>query len=243
MEQQTGCCTIGTDPHNGDCTAAHDALFSVKSAGNVLVESSQYISFVRCGFRRMGGVGIDLTSSSFCLVDRCAFSDISGSGVQIGQFENPLGSLLDTNNTVRDTIVTRAAAEYSGAAGINVGYTVGTLIEHCDVSNLTYVGITVGWGWSRHACYDCTNAGWNTIRGNRVHNYKQTLNDGGGIYMLGPQNGSRIHDNWVFDQHTSTSGALYPDEGSAYSVWSHNGTRWGPNLHPSYHPTPPTTLL
>merc|ERR1712039_50712 len=54
------------------------------------------------------------------------------------------------------------------------------------------------------------------------HDYKQTLNDGGGIYMLGPQNGSLIHDNWVFNQHTASSGALYPDEGSAYSHWYNN---------------------
>ena len=40
--------------------------------------------------------------------------------------------------------------------------------------------------------------------------------------MLGPQNGSQIHDNWVYNQHTASSGALYPDEGSAYSTWKHN---------------------
>ena len=40
--------------------------------------------------------------------------------------------------------------------------------------------------------------------------------------MLGPQNGSQIHDNWVYNQHTASSGALYPDEGSAYSTWTHN---------------------
>eukprot|EP01048_Picozoa_sp_COSAG05_P020933 COSAG05_NODE_3702_length_1895_cov_3.036748_3_plen_58_part_00 len=28
--------------------------------------------------------------------------------------------------------------------------------------------------------------------------------------------------NWVFNQHTSSSGALYPDEGSAYSSWHSN---------------------
>ena len=40
--------------------------------------------------------------------------------------------------------------------------------------------------------------------------------------MLGPQNGSKIHDNYVYDQGTPSSGALYPDEGSAYSTWSNN---------------------
>ena len=40
--------------------------------------------------------------------------------------------------------------------------------------------------------------------------------------MLGPQNGSIIERNHVYDQGTPSSGALYPDEGSAYSVWRHN---------------------
>jgi hypothetical protein len=87
---------------------------------------------------------------------------------------------------------------------------------------MSYVPISVGWGWSRHECGSCTNAARNVITRNRAHNYKQTLNDGGGIYMLGPQNQSEIAYNWVHNQHTSSSGALYPDEGSAYSSWHNN---------------------
>eukprot|EP00037_Helgoeca_nana_P009357 m.82036 g.82036 ORF g.82036 m.82036 type:complete len:107 (+) comp19528_c1_seq1:1734-2054(+) len=52
--------------------------------------------------------------------------------------------------------------------------------------------------------------------------HAQYSNDGGGIYMLGPQNNSDIHHNWVYRQHTPSSGALYPDEGSAYSTWHDN---------------------
>eukprot|EP00966_Prymnesium_polylepis_P160554 3711644-Prymnesium_polylepis.1 len=50
--------------------------------------------------------------------------------------------------------------------------------------------------------------------------------------MLGPQNGSVVERNWVYDQYTPSSGALYPDEGSAYSVWDSNvvsgirGSKW-----------------
>lgn len=221
VEQQTGCCAVGTNPLNSDCN--HDTYWSVKSPGNVAVVDSNNVVFKHCELTRMGGVGLDFTRTTSSEVSGCYVHDISGSGIQIGSFAPGVTGLadgsLDRHNAVRDTIVTRAAVEFSGAAGINVGYTQGTVLEHNEVSNLTYVGITVGWGWSRHSCYNCTNAGWNTIRANRVHDYKQTLNDGGGIYMLGPQNGSVIHHNWVFNQGTASSGALYPDEGSAYSAW------------------------
>ena len=73
----------------------------------------------------------------------------------------------DVGAVVSDTIVNKAGAEYSGAAGINVGYTQNLTLMHNDVSNLTYVPITVGWGWSRHECYNCTNAGSNMIAWNR----------------------------------------------------------------------------
>jgi len=220
VEQQTGCCAVGTNP--GGCTSSTDKYWSIKSPGNIVVQDSSNVSFSGCEFSRLGGTGLDFTRSTGCLVDRCFVHDVSGSGIQIGSFDEPNVADETLDNTVRDTTVTQAAVEYSGAAGINVGYTQGTVLEHNEVSNLTYVGITVGWGWSRHACWNCTNAGWNTIRYNKIHDYKKTLNDGGGIYMLGPQNGSLIHDNYVYNQGTASSGALYPDEGSAYSTWYSN---------------------
>lgn len=100
--------------------------------------------------------------------------------------------------------------------GVNVGYTANTLITHNDIGFSTYSGLSMGWGWSRHPeafCHD------NIIAFNKIHDYKQALNDGGGIYMLGPQHNSVIHDNWVYNQGTASSGALYPDEGSCYSTW------------------------
>jgi len=220
VEQQTGCCAIGDFADNGNC--AVDARWSVKSPGNIRVTRSAHTSFTFCEFARLGGVGLDFTNTTGSVVDSCYFHDVSGAAVQIGSFDDPLGAAADCGAVVRNTIVNKAGAEYSGAAGINLGYTQHVLVAGNDVSNMSYVPISAGWGWSRHECGACTNAGWNTIQYNRAHDYKQTLNDGGGIYMLGPQNGSEIHNNWVFNQHTASSGALYPDEGSAYSAWHDN---------------------
>ena len=231
VEQQSGEGVVGTFPGNRDC--AHDPRWSVKLApGAVTLVDTHNVSFVSCTFSRLGGAALDVSNSSSCLIDGCAVRDVSGNGLQLGQFVDPLGAHRDANHTVRDTLVEFAANEYHGGVAISVGYTVGLTIEHCEVRHLTYGGLSIGWGWSRHACYNCTNAGHNTIRANSVHDYKTALNDGGGIYMLGPQNGSLIEGNWVHDQHTVTSGALYPDEGSAYSTWTSNvvtgirGSKW-----------------
>jgi hypothetical protein len=239
VEQQTGACTIGNFSQNNNCNV--DYYWSVKTPGNVQVVDAEGVTFKHCEFTRLGATAVDFTRAPRARVAGCLIHDVSGSGVQIGQFQDPLAAHLDVGAVVSDTIVNKAGAEYSGAAGINVGYTQNLTLMHNDVSNLTYVPITVGWGWSRHECYNCTNAGSNMIAWNRVHDYKQMLNDGGGIYMLGPQNHSLILENYVFDQGTPSSGALYPDEGSAYSTWRRNVVAgigasewlhlWNPSIH------------
>lgn len=173
VEQQTGCCTIGSFPDNNNC--AIEARWSVKSPGNVRVSDATAVSFTKCEFTRLGGVALDLTNTTQCVVDSCYFHDVSGAAVQVGSFTDPLGSASDADNVVRNSIVNKAGAEYSGAAGINVGFTQRTVVTGNDVSNMSYVPISVGWGWSRNECAACTNAGWNIISFNRAHDYKQTL--------------------------------------------------------------------
>lgn len=222
VEQQTGQCAVGDFQQNHGCDSSSDAFWSVKSPGNVQVVRSKGIAFERCEFTQLGGTALDFTNTTGCVVNASFFHDISGAAIQIGSFQRPDAAHTTRGNTVVDTIVNAAGVEFRGAAAINVGYTQSTLITMNDVSNLTYVPMSCGWGWSRHSCWNCTNAANNTISLNRFHDYKQELNDGGGIYMLGPQNGSVVAENWVFDQGTTSSGALYPDEGSAYSLWQRN---------------------
>jgi hypothetical protein len=161
VEQQTGMCTVGTSANNNDCDK--DFWWSVKSPGNIQVMNSTNVAFEKCEFTRLGGTALDYTFSSYGVVDSCYFHDVSGSGVQIGSFQYPNSAHLDMGSIVTNTIINKAGAEYSGAAGINVGYTQNVTITHNDVSNLTYVPVTVGWGWSRHECWNCTNAGGNNI--------------------------------------------------------------------------------
>ena len=96
----------------------------------------------------------------------------------------------------------------------------GTVIDHNTITNLTYGGISLGWGWTT---YTGTYAYNNTISGNDIGYYKSLLRDGGGVYTLGPQNLSRVFGNYVHDQlDGGATGALYPDQGSAYMHWYGN---------------------
>ena len=67
-------------------------------------------------------------------------------------------------------------------------------------------------------------------RFNSIHNFKlqetypgASLGDGGGIYALGPQQGSVMEQNWLSNMGKGGGGgALYPDEGSAFWSIDHN---------------------
>jgi hypothetical protein len=222
VEQQSGACIIGHDPNNGDCN--HDELW-MASPACLSFTGTTSITFDTCEYKHMGGVAVGFQGGAHNnVVDNCYFHGLSGTAVQIGRYNT--ANLTDApkqevGNVVRNSLIVGMGSlqEFKGMCAIEVGYTAGTVIEHNDVSNLTYGGISVGWGWNRHPVSYASN---NSIAYNRVHNYKQELNDGGGIYMLGIQNGSDIHHNWVHHQSTSSSGALYPDEGSAYSHWHNN---------------------
>jgi len=228
VEMQSGQCLMGPSEMNWDCdkkgTTGADWYWSKKPPGNIVIADSMGIELIRCEFTRLGaGAAIDFTNSKRCLVADSFIYEVSGAGIQIGSFDDPVAT-GDVNNTVRNTIISGAGLEFSGTAGISVGYTQGSVLWGNDVSNVGFSGISVGWGWSRHECWNCTAARDNVIGFNNVHTYKQRMNDGGGIYMLGPQNGSLVHNNWVHNQtrNAGAGGPLYPDEGSAYSIWSQN---------------------
>jgi hypothetical protein len=86
--------------------------------------------------------------------------------------------------------------------------------------------ISVGWGWGA-----LSYAANNLVYKNEAHHYKTKLNDGGCIYTLSPQPGNVIAENYCHHQGTPTSGALYPDEGSAEMTWKNNVVRL---THPNY---------
>lgn len=97
-----------------------------------------------------------------------------------------------------DSLLLTVPVEFHGAVGISVGYSSSTTITHNDVGNVTYGPISMvcfvpgggenavpthstaswqGWGWSRH---NNTYASYNEISHNKVHDYKLSMNDGGG---------------------------------------------------------------
>ena len=202
-----------------------------RPAGAVSVKNARNVAFRNCTFEHLASAGLDVQSgTSNSVVEGCWFHDIAGNGIQWGKFSdtnmethmpyNPADEReLSMNDRVENNVVTDCANEDWGGVGIAAGYVRGIRIEHNEVSDCSYTGISVGWGWTK-----MTNAMRdNFIHANRVHHVGTRLNDLAGIYTLSAQPGTIVSENCISDITPSRYVPdpdhwfyLYLDEGSSY---------------------------
>jgi hypothetical protein len=138
--------------------------------------------------------------------------------------------------------------------GHKCGFVKGINIEHNEVSEVSYTGIAVGWGWTK-SINAMSN---NRIVANKIHHYGKHMYDVAGIYTLSAQPGSAITHNYVDSIYKAPYAHdpnhwfyLYTDEGSAYftvkdnwcpaekflqnangpgNVWENNGPKVSENI-------------
>jgi hypothetical protein len=216
-------------------TTYHPKLDNVAWIGRPLsavsVENADHISFENCKFEHLASAGLDFQSGThYDLIQGCTFHDIGGNGIQLGKFSNanvethiPYNPSdereICSREKIFNNLATDCANEDWGCVGICVGYARNVSIEHNEVFNLPYTGISVGWGWTK-----MTNAlRDNFIFANHVHHIGQRLGDLGGIYLLSAQPGTVVAENSIADitpspfvpdpQHWFY---LYLDEGSSF---------------------------
>jgi GH141 insertion domain len=199
--------------------------------GGVSVKDANHIVFERCRFEHMAAAGLDFQSGTHDdLIQGCVFQDLGGNGIQMGTFSDPGVEahvpyhpqderVLCTRETIADNLVTGCGTEDWGSVGICVGYGREIAIEHNEVSNLPYTGISVGWGWNQAP--NCMRD--NRIIANHIHHVATRLGDTGGIYTLSAQPGTVISDNCLSDIQLSQYVPdpdhwyyLYLDEGSSF---------------------------
>ena len=179
----------------------------------------------KCSFENLGGSGLWYsTGCRNCLIEDSRFSDISGNGIMIGEgrdrevngdkwwISSP--EQVASGNKIENCIVSECGQQFSGAVGIWCGLTAETVIKGNEVHDLPYTGVSIGWMWSPVA----TPCRENIIDDNHIHHIMKVLSDGGGIYMLGLQPGSRITGNRIHDVSLNAgraeSNGMFLDEGT-----------------------------
>jgi len=188
-------------------------------------------------FKKLGAVGLDIHyGSKKSDVVGNVFYDIASSGISIARLSDPTVGIHEpynpedlrdrcVNDKIHNNYVEKVGFEYGGAIGILAGYTTGVRIEHNELHDLAYSGISLGWGWT-----DQPNAMKdNRIACNHIDSPMTLFSDGGGIYALSLMPGSVIASNYVTnvqrsewaDPHTTTK-CYYMDEFTGGMTFSKN---------------------
>ena len=217
---------------NGNLAAVHNEYR--KSPGAIVLRHAVGCRFEDCTFTKLGGAGLDIESGCINnLIASCRFEDISGTAIQIGDVtaedHHPSDARMSIRNThVLANAISRCGVEFEGSVGIFVGYAIGTVLAHNEISHLPYSGISMGWGWGEEdaggGAYEeipyrfakPTPAGNNRILYNHIHHVMLRRDDGGAIYTLGNQPGSVIRANYIHDCGPGRPGGIYLDEGSGF---------------------------
>lgn len=209
-------------------TGRTDSVFAPPAA--VSLEWVINSRIINCTFRNLGEGAISLgDGSSYNAITDNQFTDVGSNVIQVGfrraylgkghplhlDYENP--NEVSHHNLIRNNRLENFGTTDLGAVGIWVGYSHNNRIDHNEITNFPYSGISVGWYWGTDTDLVPTNCHHNTIGWNKISNGMRYLSDGAGIYLVGNQPGTVIHDNYVYDiggGYMITSG-IYVDEGGA----------------------------
>jgi hypothetical protein len=226
--------------------------------GNVSFTNDQNVQFTNDAFVHLGAAGLTLgDGSQHDLVKGDIFTDISGSGLQVGNVDQPTatGTAQTRNNTISDNHVFNLPAEYHGGIGIDSGYTASDTINHNQIDHTAYSAISQGWGGWPDKEQEAPQPNFthdNVIANNLIFNHMSLLNDGGGIYTQGItgtslSNGEHVTGNLIHDQ-TGKGHVIYTDNGCTFESILGNGVYntgaangWG-STHHDFAPGATTTL-
>ncbi len=188
------------------------------------VRNAEGIRFERNRFRHLSsGVAVSLVND---VVDSAVvgnvFDDLSGNAVNVGHPQHYVigGGLLFkgiagvcARDRIKDNWIRNVSLDFKQEEGISGFFTDSLEISHNDIAGTPYGGIALGWWWGNAEIPPSKVSRNNVIAYNRVVDTQQLLSrDGGAIYVLGEQPGSRIERNYV----RSPTRTLYLDDGSAY---------------------------
>ena len=205
----------------------------------VSVNGANYVHFKNCRFEHLGSTALDYhLFVKDCSVEGCHFEDIGGTAILAGSFgpeaheahlpydpadrRETCTDLTIANNRIHD-----ATNEDWGCVGIGAGYVRGIRIENNEISDVSYTGISMGWGWNQQPCAMADNH----VRRNFIHHYARHMYDTAGIYTLGCQPHTFIEENVVDSIYTPSYVHdpehwfyLYTDEGSSGITVRNNWT-------------------
>jgi hypothetical protein len=181
--------------------------------GGIQVVRSHHIRFTGNTIRFFGGAGIELSHSTHDnVIDGNLITDIAGNGIQLYINVNnstPSAGQECRGDSIINNTITKTAQDYTGGVGILATYANSLVVEHNEVFDLPYTGISIGWGWTDST----TNLRDNLVRYNHIHHVTQLHDDGGAIYSLSKSPNTIYSHNYLHNIETSEWAEEYANAG------------------------------
>jgi hypothetical protein len=212
-----------------------------RPASAISVNFAEHTLIENCEFEHLASTAIDYhLGVHHNRVAGNLFRDVGGNALLAGEYSDGATEIHKVYHpadervvcdslTVTNNLFTDVANEDWSCVAVGVGYARNTVIEHNEIENTSYSGISLGWGWN-----PAPNVSRNNIvDGNYIHHYGKHNYDCAGIYTLSAQPGSMITHNRIDSIYKAPYAHLpshwfylYCDEGSSYFTVKNN---WAPS--------------
>lgn len=185
----TGCVQPAIDGYMSG-QANTEYRYQVLKCSAILLKNCQNVTIENCTFKELGSNGIQAVESTKHLeICGCRFDNIAMCGITLGDHTCAWNEEKEKNHDFKiiNNLLEHIGTEFLTCPAIFISHINGLKLNHNTIRDVSYSGISVGWGWSTvtFGYEEDFNIRDAEIAYNRIEDFMKLLRDGGAIYVLG----------------------------------------------------------